>query len=84
MFLNLYLLASLLFLGEKTLYFDDAVVHMCFLFANVFNSADKAKVTLDLSVPSLEITAVIYLCPFRIFIRIYMQHTCADGNTLLL
>lgn len=35
------------------------VVHICFPFANIFNNTDKAKVTLDLSVPVLEITTII-------------------------
>lgn len=35
------------------------VVHICFPFANILNSTDKAKITLDLSVPVREITTII-------------------------
>lgn len=35
------------------------VVHICFPFANIFNSTEKAKITLDLSVPVREITTII-------------------------
>lgn len=58
-----WMLVSLLlsFLRKKSCIFTYImeVLHICFPFANVFNSKDKAKITLDLSVPVIQITTII-------------------------
>lgn len=62
------------------------VVHICFPFSNVFKSTDKANVTLDLSVPALEITSVIYsmyVPPAFLYAFIYNIYVLIEITTCL-
>lgn len=57
---NIYLPTSLLFQKKNNFNYESGSRVIFFFFADVFNSTDKARVTLDLSVPSLEISTIIY------------------------